>query len=321
MRALVYRLGHGIALEDVPAPSDSGQVLVDVLLAGICGTDLQAVQKGFPPLPSPFVLGHEFVGVRQDTGEVVVANTMVTCGKCPSCLAGDSRHCDSRQIIGFDLPGIFAERVSVPPKNLLPVGPAASVVQAALVEPLATALHAWRLASPAPGANVGIIGAGGIGMPLLHVANVCGAGTVDVSDIDPDRLALVLRMGATSASAGLGSGYDAVFDLVGSRETRAAAVSALRWGGTCVMLGLHELDIALGVDFIVEEKIVKGTFAFTDGEFREAVGLAAALDTSWTSVVSLEDGVEILNGRRPLPPGTAKVMVYPGVTRSPLLAD
>lgn len=315
VRALVYREGRGIAVEDVPPPSVPGEVLVNVLLAGICGTDTHAVQKGFPPLGSPVILGHEFVGVRQDTGEIVVANPNIWCGECAWCLSGDSHHCVSRGLVGSPSGqhgGAFAEQVSVPPDNLVPVGSTTSTVQAALTEPVAVALHAWRRVSPAGGAKVGIIGAGAIGMSVLHVAAAYGAAAIDMTDINPYRLEQAVAAGATNARSELGSGYDVVFDTVGTAATRAAAVAALRHLGTCVLLGIDDMDIVLKAPaLMVSERTIVGSFSYRHSEFREAVDLVEAIPTDWAATVPLGQGAAILHGRQAPPRGAAKVLLDP----------
>lgn len=89
MRALVYTSEQTVCHLDVPEPKvGEGDVLVKVLTAGICGTDIGAVRDGRPPLKAPTTMGHEFVGRRADTGEMVVVNPLISCHRCSQCFHG-----------------------------------------------------------------------------------------------------------------------------------------------------------------------------------------------------------------------------------------
>lgn len=285
MKALVYAGERAVRWTDVAPPQPvEGEDIVEVLVAGVCGTDLGAVRNGRPPLPVGLTIGHEFVGRRQRDGALVVANPILSCGNCRACREHRLHLCENRQVLGVHRPGAFAERVSVPSRNLLEAGEL-DLARAAMVEPIATALHAWRL-SPMPRRDVAVLGAGPIGMSLLHVLKADGIGNITVTDIAPQRRALALQCGADIASEAADASYDAVFDTVGAVATRCNAIENVRAGGTAVLVGLHapELSVA-GGPVVADERTIKGSFAYTPDEFRESIGLAASLDTRWIATV------------------------------------
>lgn len=312
MKALVYTAGNGVTLSDVPRPAPGTDVLVDVLRAGICGTDIGAVQRGAPPLRSPVVVGHEVVGTRTDSGQLVTVNPLLSCGSCTACARGDDHLCETRTVLGVHRDGAFAERVAVPAANIVPLPADADIGRAVLAEPLATALHAWRRAGTLPGATVAVIGTGAIGLCVLTLASLHQAAQVDVCDVDELKLRHAVRVGSglVSAAASLPGTYDVVFDTVGSAQTRADAAAALRPGGAAVLIGLHEDAFTLsGSRLVGGERSIVGSFGYRHTDFQEAVRHIGLVDPGWASVFPLSAGAGLLNGTSRPPHGTAKVQL------------
>ncbi|HWL44422.1 MAG TPA: alcohol dehydrogenase catalytic domain-containing protein [Ilumatobacter sp.] len=280
---------------DEPAP-EAHEVLVHVESCGICGSELEGIRSRSPFRVPPLVMGHEFGGVRDDTGERVVVNPAVSCGWCDLCLAGSANLCRHRAIVGIHRPGGFAERVSVPERNIYPIPESMSWEQAALVEPIANAVHAWRLIADRTPARVGVIGAGTIGLVSLIVARARGVDEVDVVDLAADRLRSADLIGASSTGVALQGEYDVVFDAVGSAGTRRASVEHIRPGGAAVWLGLHAEEPGFdGLGLIRMEKSVLGSFCYTDRDFRQAITMAASIDPFWVATYALDAGVDIFN--------------------------
>ena len=300
MKALTFAGDHSVRFADVAAPQPAaGEEIVDVLVAGICGTDLGAVRSGRPPLPVGLTIGHEFVGRRQRDGALVVANPIFSCGECRACREGRRHLCEKRQVLGVHRNGAFAESVLVPARSLVEVG-TLDPTRAAMVEPIATALHAWRL-SPMPQRDVAVLGAGPIGMSLLHVLKENRVTNITVTDIASERRAMALRCGADTATETAESVYEAVFDTVGAVTTRRNAVENVRPGGTAVLVGLHAPEFAVaGGPVVAGERTIKGSFAYSHDEFVEAVDLAKTLDTRWIASVpfdrSADAFAELLTG-------------------------
>jgi threonine dehydrogenase-like Zn-dependent dehydrogenase len=305
VKALVFTGPGMLELRDVPEPDVAdGDVLVHVRAVGICGSELHGARHpGFrkPPL----IMGHEFAGMSAD-GDRVVVNPMLSCGHCELCLGGLRQVCRDRQIIGVHRAGGFAERVAVPGSTLRPLPDWLGWDAAAMIEPAANAVHAWNLASAGTGAEAGIgaaagtgrrvavLGCGAIGLFCLLAALAGGAGSVDVTDLDPGRLAQAQRLGAAAAGSGLNGEYDVIFDAVGSPFTRATSVRHQRPGGTAVWLGLAEEAAGFDANALIRaEKRVLGSFAYSDQEFGQAAELLRGWDLSWTSQYPLAEGAEI----------------------------
>lgn len=303
MRAMVYAAPLTLNVQDLPEPEPApGEVVVNVKVAGICGSELEGIRSKSPFRVPPLVMGHEFGGTRVDDGRRVVVNPIVFCGCCDLCLRGSTNICRERAVIGIQRPGAFAERVCVPLRCLYPVPDDMTWAQVALVEPIANAVHAWRLVADQMPARVGVIGAGTIGLTCLLVSRRNGAEQVHVADLAADRLNAARRLGADAAGDRLPGEYDVIFDAVGSAGTRRLSVDLLRPGGTAVWLGLHEEDPGFAaLAAIRAEKSVRGSFAYTDPDFRRAIAIAARVDTSWVTEYPLENGadvfVELMNGR------------------------
>lgn len=293
MRALVFTGPGAMELQDVtrPAAGPDG-VLLDVRAAGICGSELHGFrQVGFrkPPL----IMGHEVAGTTPD-GRRVVANPLVSCGACDSCRRGEPQLCRTRELLGVHRPGGFAETVAVPAGALHDLPGDMDWVTAAMIEPLANAVHAWNRVAPSGGGRVAVVGAGTIGLVCLLVARHRGLTDVTVVDRSATRLALAERLGARARATSLAGEYDVVVDAVGSADTRRAGVDAVRPGGTCLFIGLAESEPGFDANALVrQEKRVAGSFAYTPAEFAAAVDLAAEVDLGWATPVALEESERV----------------------------
>lgn len=293
MKAMVFVATSKLEMQDVPeSPPSAGEALIDVAAAGICGSELHGIQHpGFrsPPL----IMGHEFSGTTPD-GRRVAINPVVVCGRCDLCKRGLTNLCMERSVIGIHRPGGFAERVAVPESNLHEIPAEMSWETAAMIEPLANAVHAWNLAVAAAPNRVGIIGAGAIGLVALSVALQNQAGEVAVADLSAERLAFATKLGATQTGPSLEGEFDVIFEAVGIEATKRASVEHLRRGGVAVWLGLVDPQPGFdSQDLIRSEKKVLGSFAYTDFEFSEAVNLATEVDLSWGQSFPLDHGVDI----------------------------
>lgn len=308
MKAMVYTGPDELQLLDVDEPERTdGDVIVDVRVAGICGSDLEGFASRSPFRSPPLIMGHEFSGVRADTGDAVVVNPVVACGRCDLCHRGQRNICRRRAIIGIQRPGAFAERVAVPESNCYPLPDGLPFEKAALVEPLANAVHALRLAQqhePQP-ARVGVIGAGTLGLATAWIALRHGVRRLAIADLSEERLEIARAAGVSDASAALEGEFDVIFDAVGLAGTRAASVSLLRPGGTAVWIGLHAAEPGFdGLAFIRTEKRVLSTFCYHDQDYGAAIESAADLDPSWLATFPLERGpgifYDLLKGPSPV---------------------
>src|SRR6185436_16417485 len=145
-----------LLIRDIPKPDDAEEVLVRVVVSGICNTDLE-IARGYAGFNG--TIGHEFVGVIEQTGQRVVGEINAGCGNCELCRAGDSRHCPNRTVLGIvGRDGAHAEFLKLPRVNLLPVPEEVSDEQAVFTEPLAAACGILERATITPDTKVAVIG-------------------------------------------------------------------------------------------------------------------------------------------------------------------
>ena len=290
MKALVFTEPGRVVLRDEPAPQPrDDEVVVTVEASGICGSELHGFRSVGMRKP-PLVLGHEFAGTI-DGGARVVVNPLVTCGTCAACTGGRSQICERRELLGVHRPGGLAEAVVVPRSAVHALPPEVDWTSAALIEPLANAVHAWRLGG-STGGPVAVVGAGSIGLVVTLVALHHGQVPV-VADPSPERRAVAERLGARTVAAlddVEASAFETTFDAVGAPTTRSAALSRLRPGGTSVWIGLATPDATFdGNDLVRSEKRVLGSFAYTEEDFAEAIRLASVVDLSWATSLPMAE--------------------------------
>jgi threonine dehydrogenase-like Zn-dependent dehydrogenase len=243
------------AIKEVPRPEPGpGEVLIRVLLAGICGTDLQ-VLRGYHGFQG--VMGHEFVGevaAPEDSpwlGQRVAGEITVGCGGCDLCRRGLAGHCRQRQVLGLkDRDGAFAHYLTLPVANLHTVDPEIPDIFAVFTEPLAAALRVMEVAPVSPSARVLVVGDGPLGLQISWVLALSGA-DVTLAGHHPEHLALARPRGvAAFLSAELPAGdYDIVVEASGSPSGLQLALARVRPRGTVVLkstyVGDYPLDPAL----------------------------------------------------------------------------
>src|SRR3989440_5481228 len=212
MKALVKRKSEpGLWLEDVPEPKvGKNDVLIRIDRTGICGTDLH-IHKwddwAKKTIPVPMVVGHEFVGEIVEVGanvsdffpgQVVSGEGHVVCGHCRNCLAGRRHLCADTKGIGVNRPGAFAELLALPMTNVWVHSDGIDRDVASIFDPFGNAVHT-ALSFPVLGEDVLITGAGPIGIMAAAVVRHAGARYVVITDVNPYRLDLAKKMGATVA--------------------------------------------------------------------------------------------------------------------------
>lgn len=288
MQALVYEGAGQVRLREASAPqAGADEALVRVRAVGICGSDLGIFRGEMAAVQAPLVPGHEFGGWL-DNGDFVVVNPMVGCGHCAACTAGRTQVCVQRKVIGVTRAGACTEWIAVPRRNLLAV-PALSTLQAALVEPLANGVHGWHRAGR-PSGPVAIIGAGAIGMCLLHVLRAKGLDDITVVDPVAERRTAARAAGARHTAAALSGQFEAVFDAAGTAQTRTDALACTMLGGTVALLGLHDDRLPLSAAaLIVGDRTLAGCFGYSEPEFAEAAQLAATLDAPWAQAIPVHE--------------------------------
>lgn len=318
MLALVYTAPREIELLELPVPKPNvDEVLVKVAWCGICGSEIESFVSGRRRKP-PLIMGHEFSGTVADVGsgvsdfdvgERVVVNPLIPCGECKLCVNGFENVCPHRKLLSMHRPGGYAEYVSVPKRCLFKLPEGLDLKLAALSEPLANAVHAYRIACADSPNHVAIIGAGTIGLLCLRVVKHLVNATVVIIEpverrrevaksfgadvaVDPSEIDVGELVGDLTG----GIGVDVCFDAVGKRETRALSCKLLSPKGVAVWIGLHDVDALVdGMDIVAGEKRIQGSYAYTRDDFEAAIKLlcdGCVEAHGWVSEVPLSEAKE-----------------------------
>jgi (R,R)-butanediol dehydrogenase/meso-butanediol dehydrogenase/diacetyl reductase len=313
MKATIFHGAYSIEIASVPTPTpERDEVLIKVRYCGICGSDVEAYQSGM--YEPGLVIGHEFSGqivqvgegVRGwQVGERVTANGTIPCGRCWFCHHGLASLCEDLYMPGVTHDGAMAEYVKVPARglHLLPQG--VTYRQAALVDPLACALHGVRRSQLKPGDRALVLGAGPIGLLVLQCALLAGAREVYVSEMSPKRAELARRLGAREVfdphrdnlyvaldALTERRGPDLVFVCAGAPAAFQDAVTLVRRGGQIVALGICEEPVE--ADFMtiaMNELSVQGSYAGHE-EYPMALDYIAQGRVDVESLVSHEIALE-----------------------------
>jgi threonine dehydrogenase-like Zn-dependent dehydrogenase len=303
----------------------SDEVEIAVAAAGICGSDVSGFLGHSRRRNPPLVLGHELVG-RTSDGKRVVANPLISCGRCTACLSGAQNLCTSWRLLGMDqTAGCYAEYVSLPRSQVYAIPDELSDAKAVIAEPLANIVHLFRIAAPTPFFRMGIVGGGTMGSLALLAAKRLGVREILVQDLSDARLAVAHKMGASAAlnvssEEGraearriAGNGFDLVLDASGVGAARQAAFDLCRPGGTVVLLGMgaekSEIDF---VTSIRKEHRVVMSFAYTPADFERSLALLTAGEidlTPWTLEMALEQGQEAFDRITTNPGDTLKIVL------------
>ncbi|HEY3707539.1 MAG TPA: L-threonine 3-dehydrogenase [Terracidiphilus sp.] len=264
MKALVKsRSERGLWLEDIPEPTIGiNDVLIRVQKTGICGTDVHIYQWdewAQKTIPVPMAIGHEFVGEIVQVGsnvhdfhpgDIVSGEGHVTCGHCRNCMAGRRHLCAQIFGLGVDRPGAFAEFVSLPVANIWRHDPGINREVAAIFDPFGNSVHT-ALSFPVTGEDVLITGAGPIGIMSIPVVKHAGARHVVITDMNPYRLELARKMGATLAinanetplaevqkQLHMAEGFDVGLEMSGNPVALRDMIANMCHGGKIALLGI-----------------------------------------------------------------------------------
>jgi alcohol dehydrogenase len=300
MKALYF--DGKLSLRDVAKPERApGEALIQVLLAGICGTDREILKgySGFRGIP-----GHEFVGRvvecddAQWAGQRVVGEINLACGKCAWCARGLGRHCPTRKVLGIvNRDGAFAELLTLPVENLLRVPDEVSDQAAVLVEPLAAAAEILEQMDLKPGTRVAIIGDGRLGLLTAQVLQH-GGGQVTMIGRHAWKLDLARSWGIRVLSEGdeglEAASFPVTVDATGSPRGIAEALRLVEPRGTVVMKstfhGAAQFD---ATKLVVDEVTLLGSRC---GRFAPALELlrhgSINVHHLISKVFSLEQGIE-----------------------------
>ncbi len=287
MKALVKATaGPGLEMMDVPMPEVGPMdVLIKIKKTSICGTDVHIwkwdawAQR---TIPVPMHVGHEFCGVVESVGsgvtdivpgELVSGEGHIVCGRCRNCLAGRRHLCPKTLGVGVNRPGAFAEYLSIPYRNVYKVDPSIPEDVISCFDPLGNAVHtalSWDLVAE----DVLITGAGPIGCMAAAVCRFAGARHVVVTDVNPWRLELAKKLGATRTvnvaeeslgdamkSLGMKEGFDVALEMSGHPSGLNDILNHTSNGAKVSLLGIFPDKVAIDWDKVIfKGLILKGIY-------------------------------------------------------------
>lgn len=287
MKAAVFYGKENVRVEniDLREPSDS-EVVIQVKAAGVCGTDMHIYQgaPGASDCNPPVVLGHEFSGVISQVGKKVTqwkpgdrvtVDPSILCNKCIPCLTGKPHFCESYTATGVNFDGAFAEYCIVHEKQLFKLPDNASFEEGAMCEPLGCCLHGIDLANIRTGDHVMIVGGGTIGLIMLQLAKMAGAGSLSVVEPLAEKREKAVSLGADYSIdpmnenvrdlviAGKLPDVDVCIECCGLPVTMKNAIEYLGRGGTALLFGVSSPETSIELhpfDLFRREITIKSSF-------------------------------------------------------------
>jgi threonine 3-dehydrogenase len=287
MQALVKaKREPGLWLEEVERPVPAkNEVLIKILRTAICGTDVHIYNWDAwarKTIPVPMQVGHEFVGQIAElgsdvkdfkVGDLVSGEGHLVCGHCRNCLAGRRHLCPNTSGVGVNRPGAYAEYLAIPVTNVWYCDQTIPLDVIACFDPLGNAVHT-ALSFDILGEDVLITGAGPIGCMAAAIARHAGARHVVVTDINPYRLQLAARVGASRVvdvrreklpaiqqELGMREGFDVAMEMSGSPAALTAILANLCHGGKIAMLGIMPEETAIEWNTVVFNGLtIKGIY-------------------------------------------------------------
>lgn len=300
MKVLQYFGKNDLRFADVPEPEvTSHDVLMKVKKVGICGTDLH-IYNGGMNVPTPLVMGHEFVGDIVKVGDQVttikvgdraVAEHVMGCGTCTYCLAGKQNLCQTPTVIGLHKLGALSEYLVLPAHLVYKLPDALTYDEGVLVEPLSIAVYAVRKADVRVGDRVAVVGQGPIGLFVDYVASAAG-GTVFGFDVVDSRLRYAQDHHYIADGYNTNDpqtvqlfkqkhdhdGVDIVFEAVGREATTALALDLARPGGKVLILGIFEHSVQVDMMQVVKKELM--------------------VHGSWTCIFSIDQTLQLLQSKK-----------------------
>ena len=287
MKALVKaRAERGIWMQDIAEPSiGPNDVLIRMRKTAICGTDMHIYQWddwAQRTIRVPMAVGHEYCGEIVDlgsevrglaVGDRVSGEGHITCGHCRNCRAGRRHLCRNTVGVGVNRPGCFAEYMALPASNVFKLSPAISDEVASILDPFGNATHT-ALSFDLVGEDVLITGAGPIGIMAVAIARHAGARHVVITDVNPFRLGLARRMGASRAldvrterlddamrELGMEEGFDVGMEMSGVPAAFRELLRTMHHGGNVALLGIMPKDTGINWDEVIFKGLVmKGVY-------------------------------------------------------------
>ena len=297
MKAAVLTAFNQLEIKEVARPVlKEGEALIKVLYAGMCGSDVHIFSGHHPTAKPPLILGHEFCGVIEEVksadatglkvGDRVVAQPILACNRCEMCVQGRENLCAALNVVGVHSDGCFAAYIKMPIRKIYRLNEATDLKLAALIEPLAVAVHDVRRSGLVAGQTAFIIGGGPIGILIALLAKLSGASQVVLSEPNEIRAALVEKFGfkvlnptkidllAEVAKMTDSRGFDVVFEASGTGQGAALMTEVTKKGGVIVLVGFPKGPYPVDTGSIVTKELrVDGVRVHAQANFAAAVSL------------------------------------------------
>lgn len=276
----------GLWMADLAIPQiKDDEVLIKTRKTSICGTDVHIYKWdnwAAKTIPVPMVVGHEFCGEIAEVGKNVTGLKVgdrvsgeghIVCGNCPPCRKGKKHLCMKTLGLGVNRPGCFAEYFTLPAENVFPLPPTISDELASIFDPFGNAVHT-ALSADLAGEDILITGAGPIGMMAAAVARKAGARTVAITDVNPYRLDMAYKLGATHAinvaetsmaqamkNIGLEHGFTVGMEMSGNPQALATLLECAQHGAHISLLGIFPEKCTIDWDLVIFKMLtIKGIY-------------------------------------------------------------
>ena len=283
MIAALFKSINEIEIENYPLRSlANNELLIKINCCGICGTDYH-IYEGKALSSIPVIMGHEFSGTVADSngfdsrfkvGDKVVIDPNIFCGYCDYCRRGEINFCENHKALGVTLNGGFAEYSIVPSSQVYLLPKDFSFSAAAFVEPLSCCIRGMDQASIKQGENLVILGSGTIGLLMVQLAKISGAGKIIVIEPVAEKREIAYQLGAdyvldsdspellTRINDLTSGGADVVIECVGKSTAADMAIKVARRGGRIVLFGLAGKNDSINLnlqEFFLKELTMKGS--------------------------------------------------------------
>ncbi len=343
MKALVLEEYHKLVYKDVPEPEiQSNEVLVKVCACGICGSDVHGMDGSSGRRIPPIIMGHEAAGIITKTGNgvrgwqigdrVTFDSTIYPIDDWFT-MRGMYNLSDNRTVLGVSCDdyrrhGAFAEFVAVPQHILYKIPEKVTFNQAAMVEPVAVAIHAVELTPLVVNDTAVVVGAGIIGLFIIQVLKIKGCGQIIAVELQPERLELAKELGATETLNSIdcdvveqvhkwteNRGADIAFEAVGITSTVKLAINSVRKGATVTLVGNLMRSIDLPLQTVVTRQLrLQGSCAIC-GEYPTALSLIEQrrinVDKILSATAPLSEGAQWFKRLYNKEKGLLKVILNP----------
>ncbi len=343
MKALVLEEYGKLVYKDVAEPGikNRDDVKIKIKAVSVCGSDVHGLDGSTGRRKPPVIMGHEVSGVVVETGsdagnfksgDKVIINSTLFCGKCNYCTSGRINLCDNRKVFGvsndeYKIDGAYTEYLVVPERIVYRIPDDMPFEKAALVEPLSVSFHASKISMAGVNKKVVVMGTGTIGLFVIQSLKLMGTGKIIAVDVDDEKLSLAKEMGADyiinsrekdpmkEVPAILGGGADVVFDVVGIQKVSEDGLNLLKKGGQLVLIGLQDQAIRYPVQRIISNELkIQGSYISSD-EYPECIDMIhrGRIDVSRfiSHYVPLSEGAKWFERIKKKEPGLYKIIFNP----------